>query len=117
MPAQVPLPDGLIDAFNNPTGHGDQDDLVTLLYRPGDRMAVLLVSYCDTCAPQPTIARLGPDGKWSVAGSRSDAAVTDTETRAMRDTMSKGDPAAIEIREIRRRQLFINGKPVGDDFE
>lgn len=123
LPATVPLPAGLLEAFDL-LFSADKDDLLTLIYRPGERSAVLVTSYCASCAPDVATVYLGTDGRWQSARSQADARRNadsgerrDARRKAARDALRDNDPARVEIRPVARRQLFIDGQPVGSEFE
>ncbi|AHE55792.1 DUF4153 domain-containing protein [Sphingomonas sanxanigenens] len=112
LPAPVPLPEGLLDAFGRVYGVDDRDVFV-LLYRPGEDRAVLIRSQCETCQPNAEAVVRRADGTWVQPGN-----VTPTQSQdspaATREALRTGTPEQIEVREVKRRQVFVNGKPVGD---
>ena len=112
LPAPVPLPEGLLDAFDRIYGVDDQD-LFVLLYRPGEDRAVLIRSQCKTCQPNTEAVVLRADGKWVRLGNTTPTESEDSAA-VTREALRTGTQDQIEVREVKRRQVFVNGKPVGD---
>ena len=77
----------------------------------GPTRAVLLSAACATCPAEVTLFERRPDGLWT------------SPNRATQPTL-RGISAAgglpegrIEVREVARRQVFVDGKPVGTPFD
>lgn len=111
LPAPVPLPEGMLDAFSRMRGADDQE-IVVLLYRPGEDRAVLIRSQCENCQPHTEAVRLGADGTWAQI-SDSPAIGNNDHPAVAREVLRRGAPGQIEVRDVTRRQVFVNGKPVG----
>lgn len=112
LPAAVPLPGGMLEAFGRVYGV-DNDDIFVLLYRPGERSAVMVRSQCDTCQPYTETVVQQADGKWVQSNINAPAPEQDPAV-AVRKTLREGTAAQIEVRDVTRRQVFVNGKPVGN---
>lgn len=117
LPQPVALPEGLIEAFNV----GDVGNSRSfLVYRPGDTMAALVLEGCNDCEPRVLLAWRNAKGEWQEGGlylRREDGLTSEARTeksRKLRDALRKG---AVEVRSIERRQIFIDGEPVGEPFE
>lgn len=142
-PAAVPLPPALRDAVlgrpSRPgacTGEGE----CLLFWRPGQTTAIVLMDHCAAplidrdgqtvprvrCSIEPAILELA-SGRWrdAVGGDGIDsraltepAGVTPTEERMVLERQRAAiDRGEVEIREVRRRQLFIGDRPEGNSFE
>ncbi|MGF7149542.1 hypothetical protein FHS96_003193 [Sphingomonas zeicaulis] len=111
VPAPVPLPEGLLDAFGGIYGVDDQDVFV-LLYRAGDDQAVLIRSQCENCQPNTQAVTRSPDGKWVLQNNIISADSQDPAA-VVREALRTAAPDRIEVREVKRKQVFVNGKPVG----
>lgn len=122
IPAKVPLPQGLLESFSRFDRYADPADkrAYALLYKPGDTLAVLVSYTCEACSPDVDVRRLSANGNWeqpsttdySYGGKTSDE--VKVHNRLAGEAIARG---AIEIRDIKRRQIFVNGNPVGDVFE
>lgn len=113
QPRAVPLPDGLLLSF-----HAGAHDTTTgvLWYEPGGTSAVLVTTGCDRCRPNVQVTRRDAKGVWRADDYfpiKVDTA-TDDDRAAMKDTLTK---RGFEIRPVPRRQVYIDGKPVGNPFE
>jgi len=113
QPRNVPLPDGLLLSF----GAGPAEtDAGVLWYEAGSASAVLVTDSCEQCRPSVQITRRDAKGEWrkddgilAFAGPES---ITDNQ--ALREGLKK---RGFELRTVERRQVFIDGKPVGEPFE
>jgi len=112
-----------------------------LFWKPGDREAIVLLDGCSEravgkgnqarpgvpCTIKPSVIQRGKDGRWSVTlsgvehwegdvnvGPEIGAARERAMLEAQRAAIERGD---IEIREIKRRRIYIGGKPEGDPFD
>ncbi|MBY0520740.1 MAG: DUF4153 domain-containing protein [Sphingomonas sp.] len=113
QPREVPLPDGLLLSFE-----ADAYDTGTavLWYEPGSTSAVLVTNGCDQCQPSVAVTHRDAKGVWRTDDAR---AIDDVEgvvddNTALKDALAK---RGFEIRPIPRRQVYIDGKPVGVPFE
>lgn len=113
QPRQVPLPDGLLLSFQ--TG-ADDIDAAVLWYEPDASSAILVTNPCDRCRPIVRVTRRDAKGEWKSDAifAPFDARGVDDENAAMGDALTK---RGFEIRPVPRRQVFIDGKPVGEPFE
>lgn len=113
VPEQVPLPKGLIESFEALQDAIDASQFpVRLFYRPGDRSAVLIYAVCGgSCPPMLRVSYLDESGQWSAREPRGDE---EADLVALTAAIKKG---RLEIREVQRRQLFVDGKPVSEPFK
>lgn len=91
----------------------------TLFWKPGDLDAVALGFGCTGCLASVTRLRLDPKGEWQaetvesrpIPGTAADEfqAVASAQRRAVAE-------GRVEVREVMRRQVFVNGKPVAAPF-
>lgn len=109
VPETVPLPEGLLESFNL---YPSDEAHYALHYRPGDRSAVMVWQPCVHCAVSVSASHLGDDGKWTANAPLGPRTRTADEGQA-----TAIETGRIEIRSIERRQLFLDGKPVGEPFE
>jgi hypothetical protein len=113
MPRQVPVPEGLLDALARERSCGF--GRCTLFWTPGARSAVAVGLPCVNC--QAAAARLLVDesGVWRVADGRRDTSVVAAAPlKGQREALEQG---RVEIRNVQRQQVFVDGKPVGAPFE
>jgi hypothetical protein len=114
VPVPAPVPDALRLAIaqSNACNFGP----CTLLWRSGEREAVALGSSCERC--DAGITRLSADAKgaWQLvpnSGADTTGAGPGVEPAEQRRAIATGQ---IELRTVQRRQVFMNGKPVGAPF-
>ncbi|HEY0148510.1 MAG TPA: DUF4153 domain-containing protein [Allosphingosinicella sp.] len=79
---------------------------------PAPEQAVLLSAVCDTCAPSALVFERRPDGRWAQLGARVDE--TGPEESLDPSVQASGK---VEIRTVPKRQVFVDGKPVGEIFD
>ena len=127
LPTPVPLPPELRSELTDydTCGRGN-DDRCTLLYRPGEREAIVIQTGCiDRIAAQDranrmlfatcNLSRLAfVDGKWAVQREQDRSDRDATERESIVAGLKSG---AIEVRPVNRRQVFVGGQPVGSVFE
>ncbi|MBY8821123.1 DUF4153 domain-containing protein [Sphingomonas colocasiae] len=121
IPAKVPLPGGLLESFGRFDRYVDQADkrAYALFYKPGDTVAILISYTCDGCVPDVDVRRLSASGNWeqfSVPYGQGDMSGDELKAR----NRLAGEAIAhgtIEIRNVERHQVFVNGNPVGEVFE
>ncbi|SNS46907.1 protein of unknown function [Sphingomonas laterariae] len=120
VPSPVPLPGQLVAAavreFRG-CGRKDTPSRCIIRYVPGADDAVLVHWWgeCDTCRAEPRLMVRTPQGDWARAFDRTEATKPDAaEIAIQRAAAERGE---IEVREVKRRQVFVGGKPVGDVFE
>lgn len=112
VPEPVELPAALLDAFNN---LADDPRRSVIHYVQGSDVAVLVTMPCERCAISTEVVRRGPDGKWNGETTRYPRPPKDAaEAQRTAATLAK---APVEVRSVTRRQIFVEGKPVGDVFE
>lgn len=111
VPARVPLPPGLLEAFdlNSP----DSDAYYALYYVPGGREAFLIGNSCKGCTPNVRRATLDAKDRWT----DSYAPYLPVKAPAVQDTARAIQSGKVELRDVRRRQIFVDGKPAGIAFE
>ncbi|MGV3480120.1 MAG: DUF4153 domain-containing protein [Sphingobium sp.] len=120
IPAKVALPNGLLESFSRFDRYADQADkrAYALFYKPGDTIAILVSYTCEGCIPDVDIRRLSANGNWEQPSSGYDHGKSGDELKAQSrldgEAIARG---AIEIRSVARRQVFVNGNPVGEVFE
>lgn len=112
LPGEVPLPPGLLEAFQ--LGYQTNDEgAYALFYKPGDKEAVLVYRGCSNCGAQVRIEYADDQGRWG--NDRVSVPRTGPDTgQAAAEGIKSGK---VEIRTINRRQVFVNGEPVGEDFQ
>lgn len=114
LPKAVPLPAGLIESFG--WRLPDEVKSARLIYRPGENSAVLVVQGCADCPASVSVTRLNDKGAWTLDEDRAVPA----DPQAKPDNRALGEAIAagrIDIRPVTRRQVFVDGKPVGGAFE
>jgi hypothetical protein len=77
----------------------------------GPSQAVLISAFCPKCSPSPMVLQRGPDGRWSDRATQEAAPPLSAEEE--RRIMESGK---VEVRAVARRQLFVDGWPVGEVF-
>lgn len=102
LPKKVPLPPALRNAINNQYGCTGEDKCA-LLYGEGADHAILVTKGDVTRLKRVT-------GNWE----RDYGAESANDPKAVANSLAKGD---VTIREIKRRQVFVGGQPVGQPFE
>lgn len=144
-PAPADLPPALRDAVLE--HHGKDDGvctgrgMCTLFWKPGDTIAVAVMDHCAAKgpAPAPAVPERATVGsrscsiesmvmqmtgqKWEAAGSGPTIDLPPgnylpkeekAQMIADRQAILRGE---VEVREVRRRQLFLGGRPAGQVFE
>lgn len=120
LPKPVPLPDGLIEAFNlRSISDEAKGTAYTLIYAPGDKEAVMVYRACDQCDVEVQIRRADDTGHWRVNNAFDkpippDSAQFQKDDDALAKAIASGK---VEVRTVNRRQVFVDGKPIGSDFE
>jgi hypothetical protein len=131
-PAQVPIPPALMEALlprqeRDRTGPGacESEGTCTLFWSPGETVAVAVLDSCTGRAGADENCRFGTTvlanrgGRWTNVSDHSDATAStltlpELSGRVQRDAIARGD---VQVREVRRRQLFVGDQPVGNAFE
>jgi hypothetical protein len=113
LPAAVPLPRELAAAIKTRVYVGE-NSARTLLYRPGDDLALLVSApVCETC--EATVIGFHRKGAaWSEQPGPLGETVTKEQTARLRAALERGEA---EVREVKRRQLFVGGQAVGEVFQ
>lgn len=117
LPQAVPVPDDLrrVLAAGRICGHGD----CTLLWAEGAEEAIAIGFGCPHCPASVTRIARNPKGDWSAlagdAGLNSSASgpSTQAEVEAQRRALAGG---RVEVREVVRRQVFVEGTPISGAF-
>ena len=79
---------------------------------PGEGEAVLFASNCDRCAAELTLFLRRPDGSWSA--QHSDDLVPVADGAGATAGLAHG---RVEIRPVEKRQVFVDGRPLGPVFD
>jgi hypothetical protein len=74
---------------------------------------VLVSAICETCSPTAALLQRRPDGRWAQLGGPLTEEAGPTESVDARMLAS----GRIEIREVSKRQVFLDGKPVSAIFD
>lgn len=119
VPAPAPLPDALVErmALDFPScGGRNEDNICVIRYQAGGDSAIIMSWWpkCDGCALLSGYYERGTDGRWLKAGRRDETRRSPAELSEERNAAERGET---EVREVRRRQIFVGGKPVGEPFE
>jgi hypothetical protein len=93
-----------IEATRRCNGEHDVCRLVPL----APDQAVLLSAACADCGPFPVVLERGPDGRWTQSGSQAEKVTTDPVVTPT---------AKVEVCTISKRQVYVDGKPVGEIFD
>lgn len=113
-PLAVSLPHNLVLALSQ-SGTCETKGSCILFYAPGQRSAVSVTKSCDQC--DVDVSRLSMDAKggWSRDNSYPLSA---GNWQAVKKAESEAIKAGkVEIRDVPRRQVYVDGKPVGAAFE
>jgi Domain of unknown function (DUF4153) len=102
LPKKVPLPPALRNAINNEYGCSGESRCA-LMYEEGADRAILVTEGNVTRFKRET-------NNWE----REYGTELDNDPKAVANGLAKGD---VVIREIKRRQVFVGGQPVGQPFE
>jgi hypothetical protein len=117
LPRPAALPAGLNDALARGSICASGD--CTLFWEEGSAEALAVGFGCPECQVTVTRLRLQPDLQWqsgepsSSPGRDSTERLSDERAKAQRQALSAG---RVEVREVRRRQVFLNGEPVAAPF-
>lgn len=112
-PHQIALPAGLLETFDLA---GGPEAVSGLYYREGDTEALLVSRSCDRCEVTVSRSRLLPDGRWErrAEGEGPMPELDKRDLKAEADAIRKGD---FTVKTVTRKQIFLNGKPVGQAFD
>lgn len=113
-PKAVPLPRDLLVALSQFSPCETKGGCV-LFYVPGQADAVAVMKACRDCGVDVERFSQSANGNWS----RTNDFATPPGSSADRDRAESEAIAAgkVDIREVRRRQVYVGGKPVGAPFE
>ncbi|WP_380874634.1 DUF4153 domain-containing protein [Sphingomonas sp. DBB INV C78] len=120
VPAPVALPDDLVAAalreFGD-CGNEKTEGRCVVQYEAGASNAVIAYWWgqCETCRVEARILVRTPTGAWARIGEQSEMSSPDAAIIAA--TRASAERGEIEVREVKRRQIFIGGKPVSETFE
>jgi hypothetical protein len=115
LPAPAPLPESLALAL------GGQSVCAagpcTLFWSPGSAEAVAVGFGCATCAAEVVRLSQTREGTWESVDphqGRDPDAMTAQAGKSQRQAAAAG---RVELRSVTRRQVYVDGKPVGSAFE
>jgi hypothetical protein len=113
-PKAVPLPRDLIVLISQ-FGSCETKGNCVLFYTPGQAEAVAITKPCEGCSVEVYRFALAAKGDWTRANDNAPptgnwATIKKAESDAIR-------AGKVEIREVRRRQVYVDGKPAGLPFE
>ena len=118
LPHPVPLPDELRQALARGSVCATAE--CTLFWQPGAREAIAIGFGCPQCLASTTRLALGPKGDWlPIPGdttstvSNPSAGQIEADAAAQRRALASG---RVEMRQVVRRQVFIDGKPASNAF-
>jgi hypothetical protein len=120
VPVPVALPDALMDAVIasfDPCSQGNGKDSCFIRYfaDAGEAVVVSRPPNCRGCVFEARYYAREPDGRWAKADSRR--APDRPDEAALVDQRIGAALGEIEVREVKRRQVFVGDKPVGEPFE
>lgn len=118
-PAGTKLPPQLVEALLAEAvdcGRKGSDRRCVVRYQPGASEAILIHWWegCATCVPEARVYNRSSSGRWARAHSGPPLQAPDYAGIAERRAAERGE---IEVREVKRRQVFVGDKPVGEPFE
>ena len=90
--------------------NGENDFCRLVILSPAQ--AVLLTGACRTCPPFPLVLERRTDGRWGQASGGGDHA--EVPAGLGERMMESG---RVELRTVSKRQVFLDGKPVGEIFD
>jgi hypothetical protein len=87
-----------------------------LLWDGASPEAIAIAFGCPTCPASTTRLFRDPQGRWNTTPQRTaptveSQAATERNVAAQRQAVAAG---RVEVRTVAKRQLFIDGRPVGD---
>lgn len=113
-PNAVPLQRDLVVALSQ-FGSCDAPGKCILFYTQGQREAVFVAKPCDQCGVDVHRFSQVANGEWARANS---SATPPEDWVAYRKAESAAMKAGkVEVRDVNRRQVYVDGKPVGEAFE
>lgn len=113
-PRTVPLPRGLVVVLSE-FGVCQAKGNCVLFYAAGEKSAVAITRACPDCGVDVVPFVIGADGTWR---READLRAPKGDWTALRKAESEAIKAGkVEIRDVPRRQVYIDGKPVGATFE
>ena len=98
---------GAITASRRCNGPADFCRLVPL----GPSQAVLLTGACESCPPFPLVLERRPDGRWRQIDGGGEQVVPEGFNQRMMES------GRVELRTVAKRQVFLDGEPVGHIFD
>ncbi len=124
LPAPAALPESLKARLTDANVCGDRSaSACVVLFRAGDTEAVALAEGCLPPADEagvyygascPAVLRAGADGVWTVVAERERPKPDPAASTQSRAALRQGQ---VEIRAVKRRQVFVGGAPVGTAFD
>ena len=113
-PKAVPLPRDLIVSVSQ-FGSCEANDNCIVIYTPGQREAASVTKSCQDCNVDVHRFTQAADGRWSRINDYAPPPKNwPVQKKAETDAIKAGK---VDIREVRRRQVYVDGKPVGTPFE
>jgi hypothetical protein len=117
LPEPVPVPDDLRRALA--TGSICASNDCTLFWQPGAPEAIAVGFGCPQCLASVTRLTRGPKGEWlpvpgdTISPPNPPSNRPEAQAEAQRRAMAAG---RIEIRDVVRRQVYVDGQPVSGAF-
>jgi hypothetical protein len=123
LPANIPLPDALTRKIADLGNCGEETQFCAVIYRAGADEALHIYKGCENC--DPSVSPLVRKGTvWLRRGEREEAApsaeIYAESAKAAGSFLSIKEGVQkkqIDVREVKRRQVFIGNVPVGEAFE
>lgn len=116
IPQDIALPEELLATLAQDVSC-EQATHCMLLYKQGDSEAVQLIQQCDTCVAMTNRFVL-KNGKWAGRFDIATDQTTVADLNRLRKALSKAiGEKPITIRDVKRRQVFVEDEPVGEAFE
>ncbi len=113
-PKTVPLPRDLVVSVSQ-FGACETSGNCVLFFTPGAAEAIAVTKPCQDCSVEIHRFTQAAGGSWSrVNDYRLPSGNWAARNKAEADAIKAGK---VEIRDVRRRQMFIDGKPVGTPFD
>ena len=114
VPAGRPAPSALRDAIAQSDYCRSQPCAATWI---DDRRVLLVGERRQDSSLSRSMFVLGKEGNWEATGDYMSPPVVTTPGQVHPEPMPNVATAPIDLRTVQRRQLFVNGRPVGDPFE
>jgi hypothetical protein len=112
LPVAVPIPEGLRRVIARSNSCSSATHCI-LIYNSGAKEAVYLNQACDECRPSTSRFAL-VDGEWQDNDTFNNPTLTPDQIKVQSKAIGAGK---LELRDVKRRQVFVDGVPVGGVFE